>query len=346
MKQPPLITALASSALIASTMLLTLPARAAGGRVDGIATNWIVAQDGTGDSRTIQAAIDAAPRSAAEPFVIFIKPGTYREKLTVGADQPFIHLVGPAADQPVIAYGDYAQEAGPDGKPMGTFSTQSVFIQGHDFQAQNITFSNTAFPRWIVGQAVAVRDESDRSVFTNCRFLGNQDTLFANAGRQYYDHCLIQGDVDFIFGNAAAVFDHCEIDSVGKGYVTAQSRTDPSQQTGFVFLDCSLEGSAPAGSVDLGRPWRPYARVVYIRCKLGEQISAAGWNNWRDPRRERTAYFAECDSRGPGADASARAPWSHQLNPEQASQFLPEKFLAGSDDWDPAKQTEGDTDEQ
>lgn len=336
----------AAAALIFALIAGGGPVSAAGGEVGGVAANWIVAQDGTGDSKTVQAALDAAPRNSASPYVIFIKPGTYREKLTIGEDRPFIHFVGPPADQPVLAYGDYAQEPGPDGKPMGTFSTQSVFIKGHDFEAENITFSNTAFPRWIVGQAVAVRDEADRSEFINCRFLGNQDTLFANAGRQYYDRCFIEGDVDYIFGNASAVFDHCTIESVGKGYVSAQSRTDPSQQTGFVFVNCKLEGSAPAGSVDLGRPWRPYARVVYIDCDLGGNISAAGWNNWRDPKREKTAYFAECGSHGPGADAGRRAAWSHQLTADQAAQFLPGKFLAGSDGWNPANTTEGQSNGQ
>lgn len=310
-------------------------ALASGGVVGGVTADWIVAQDGSGDSKTVQAALDAVPKGNQKAYVIYIKPGTYHEKLMVRDDQPFVHFVGASTGQPVLTFDDYANKLGPNGKGMGTFATQSLFIKGHDFLAQNITFENTAFPRGIVGQAVAVRNEADRSVFENCRFLGNQDTLFANAGRQYYKNCFIQGDVDFIFGNAAAVFDRCEIDSVGKGYVTAQSRTDPSQTTGYVLLDCNLTGTAPAGSVDLGRPWRPFARVVYIDCTLGPQISTPGWNNWRDPAREKTAYFAESGNQGPGANTSGRVAWEHQLTADQVSAYSVSTFLAGSDGWNP-----------
>ena len=299
-----------------------------------------MAQDGTGDSKTVQAALDTVPKDNKSPFVIYIKPGTYHEKLTVDENKPFVQFVGSATEEPVLTFDDYANKPGPNGKPMGTFATASVYIKGHDFLARNITFQNTAFPRQIVGQAVAVRNESDRSSFENCRFLGNQDTLFANAGRQYYHNCLIHGDVDFIFGNAAAVFDQCDIESVGKGYVSAQSRTDPAQPTGYVFRDCTLGGTAPNASVFLGRPWRPYARVIYIECTLGPQIDPTGWNNWRDPAREKTAYFAEVGSKGPGANTSSRVSWARTLTLEEEATYSTKAFLAGSDGWNPESDLE------
>src|SRR6202034_4543255 len=129
---------------------------------------------------------------------------------------------------------------GPTSRPLGTFGSFSITITGKEFQADNISFENPSAPRKTVAQAVALGVNSDRAIFRNCRFLANQDTLYANSGRQYYYKCLLRGDVDFIFGNASAVFDHCEIQSTGKGYLTAQSRTSDDQKTGYVLANCKL----------------------------------------------------------------------------------------------------------
>ena len=53
----------------------------------------------------------------------------------------------------------------------------------------------------------------DRAYFKNCRFLGNQDTLYTYGkdSRQFYDHCYIEGTVDFIFGWSTALFKDCTI---------------------------------------------------------------------------------------------------------------------------------------
>lgn len=320
------------------SLACALLAAAAGARASRPShADAVVAQDGRGDFRTVQAALDAAPRDHARPWVIRIEPGTYREKLRIDEDRPFIHLVGASRDRTILTWGDYATMKGSDGKPIGTSATPSVSIRGHDFEANDLTFENTAAPRKVVGQAVAVAVNADRCVFRRCAFLGNQDTLYANGGRQLYDDCLIAGDVDFIFGNAAAVFRRCEIRSVGPGYVTAQSRTGPEQNTGYVFDHCRLTGPAPRASVYLGRPWRPYARVVYLDCRLGPHIRPVGWDNWRKVENESTAWYGEYESSGPGADAADRVPWSHQLARADVQPFEPERFLTGGDGWDPLK---------
>jgi pectinesterase len=223
---------------------------------------------------------------------------------------------------------------------LGTFGSFSVTVRAKEFEADNITFENSSTPRKIVGQAVALGVDSDRAIFRNCRFLANQDTLYANSGRQYYYKCLLRGDVDFIFGNASAVFDHCEIQSTGKGYLTAQSRTSDDQKTGYVLANCKLTAAdgVPDSSVYLGRPWRPYARVVYIQCDMGPQINPAGWLKWRPTDKDMKAFYAEYACAGPRAANDKRVDWSKQLSAADANQLSKEKFLAGDDAWSPWKE--------
>ncbi len=312
-------------------------ARASGGTVNGVAADIIVAADGSGDFKTVQEAVDSIPADNAKPVVVYINPGTYHEKIRI--KQPFVHLIGRDARTTILTYDDYARKPGPTSRPLGTFGSFSVTITGKGFQADNISFENPSAPRKKVGQAVALGVDSDRAIFRNCRMLANQDTLYANGGRQYYFQCLIGGDVDFIFGNAAAVFDHCEIHSTGKGYITAQSRTSNAQDTGYVLTDCKLtaDSAVPDGSVYLGRPWRPYARVVYLHCDLGPQINPAGWLKWRSYDTDMKAFYAEYACTGPGAATDQRVDWSRQLTEAEAQPFSKENFLKGDDAWPPWK---------
>jgi pectinesterase len=307
---------------------------------------------------TIQNSIDhhpfagPAPGKDGRPARVYIEiaPGTYHERVIITQNHTNITLIGKgkSPEDVVITNSLNAKQAG------GTFFTETVEINGTGFEADNLTFENTAGN---TGQAVAVADRADRSIFKRCRFLGHQDTLFADYGRQYYVDSYIEGNVDFIFGNATAVFDHTELHANGPGYFTAQSRTAPDQTTGYVILSSKVtsslgednpaaarlaEGSrAPvrSGSIFLGRPWRPYSRVVYINTELPADLNPAGWNNWNNPAYEKTAYYAESNSSGPGAitsaNPSARVPWSHQLTPAEVKQFLPANFLRGNDQWNP-----------
>jgi pectinesterase len=218
----------------------------------------------------------------------------------------------------------------------GTFFTETVEINGDGFEADNLTFENTAGN---TGQAVAAAVRADRAVFKNCRFLGHQDTLFADYGRQYYVDSYIEGGVDFIFGNAAAVFDHTELHANGPGYLTAQSRTSPDQTTGYVIIHSKVTSGIPAGAprdtVGLGRPWRPYARVVYVDTELPADVIPAGWSAWGRTNETPLAYYAEFASKGPGANVAARVAWSHQLTAREAARYQPRVFLAGKDRWNP-----------
>jgi pectinesterase len=291
----------------------------------------VVAQDGTGDFPTVQNAVDhaldKAPIGPNGRLYIEIRPGTYNERVVVPQDMPRVTLAGSDAATTIITHGQTAKETG------GTFFSATVDVNGAAFEAENITFENPAQG----AQAVAVSVHSDRARFRNCRFIGWQDTLYAASGRQYYLHCYISGHVDFIFGHAAAVFEDCEIHSRGNGYLTAVNRTRADEPTGYAILRSRLTAEDGVNSVALGRPWRLYARVVYIDCWMGPQIIPGGWNNWNKPEAEKTAFYGEYGSSGPGARPDARVAWAHRLSATQAGQFRPEVFLRGSDGWDPRK---------
>jgi len=294
-------------------------------------TTLTVAADGSGDFKTVQAAVDAVPDENSGHIVIHIKPGTYKEKINLPRSKPFVTFQGDDAVTTVLTNDWNAKHIGPDGKEVGTGGSWSTKINGRDFVAENITFENTAGD---TGQALAMFADGDRLVFRNCRFLGWQDTIYANGGRQYYDRCHIEGRVDFLFGGATAVFDKCTIHSKNGGYITAAS-TPKDNPFGYVFLDCTLTGEG--AKAYLGRPWRPYAAVAFLRCTIGDHITPAGWDNWRNPENEKTARYSEYQCTGPGADRSKRVTWSRELTDEQAATYTIPMILGGNDGWDPTK---------
>jgi len=278
----------------------------------------VVAADGSGDFTNIQQAVDHVPENNNRPIVIQIKPGVYHEQVRVSAGKRFITFRGDEAKKTVITYRLSAQQAG------NTRLAFTTFINADDFRAENVTFENSYGPG---SQAVALFVDAERATFENCRFLGWQDTLFVNGSRHLFKNSYIEGHVDYIFGTASAVFQNCTIHSKGAGYVTAHYRTSNEETTGFVFVRCRLTGQDTGRGVYLGRPWRPYARVVFIDCWLGSHIRPEGWDNWRDPAREKTAWFAEHNSKGPGANPAGRVAWSKQLTAVEAADFSRERFF-------------------
>ena len=294
--------------------------------------------EGTTEFPTIQMAMDHHPFAGigrdGKPGRVFIEiaAGVYHERVIVTQNHTNITLIGmgKSPSDVVITNSLNAKQAG------GTFFTETVEINGDGFEADNLTFENSAGN---TGQAVAAAVRADRAIFKHCRFLGHQDTLFADYGRQYYVDSYIEGGVDFIFGNAAAVFDHSEIRANGSGYLTAQSRTSPEQATGFVILNSrvtsGIEPGAARDTISLGRPWRPYSRVVYLNTSLPANVIPAGWNLWGRKGKTSQAYYAEFNSTGPGANPAARVGWSHQLTASQAARYRPRVFLGGKDHWNP-----------
>ncbi len=298
----------------------------------------VVAADGSGDYASLQQAISSAPMRTGvnDPrWTIRVKPGVYRERVYVQRERGRMLIRGDDAATTTIAFDLHAGLTGLDGKPIGTFATPTVAIDGDGMIWENLTLANTAGP---VGQALALRADGDRLVFRRCRFLGWQDTVLLNRGRHYFEDCYIEGHVDFIFGGATAFFSRCEIRALGDGYLTAAS-TPEGAPHGFVFADCRVT-TADGVKTYLGRPWREFARTVFLRTEMPEGVRPEGWHNWKKTEAEHTAFYAEFASRGPGAKPADRAPWSRQLDPEQAAGFTPAAVLAGSDGWNPdANQT-------
>jgi pectinesterase len=280
-------------------------------------TNLTVAANGSGQFKSVQAAIMSVPSgSAANPVLIHVKPGTYKELIYVQREKSFFHLIGENATNTILTFNLYAGITNAEGKPIGTFKTPSTTIDADDFTADNITFENSAGP---VGQALAIRVDGDHARFRNCRFLGWQDTILLNRGRQYFEKCYIAGHVDFIFGAATAWFEKCHIHCLRDGYITAAS-TPQDQPFGFVFSHCQITGE-PDVKTYLGRPWRIYASTVYLNCEMSDLVRPEGWNDWKKPETHQTARYAEFGNIGPGAATSVRVPWAGQLTADQANQI-------------------------
>ncbi|HMS41300.1 MAG TPA: pectinesterase family protein, partial [Pyrinomonadaceae bacterium] len=196
-----------------------------------IKSDLVVAQDGSGNYKTVSEAINKVPENNKKRFTIFIKKGVYNEQIRIPANKPYISLIGESAENTKLSFNISNKIAGT------TSAAYAFYVGGHDFHAENLTFENShKFEKGGQGQqAVAVLSEADRLIFKNCKFLGWQDTLYAKNGRQYFENCYIEGNVDFIFGQATAVFDKCVIHSKSDGYITAPMRFAADEPSGFVF---------------------------------------------------------------------------------------------------------------
>jgi pectinesterase len=281
---------------------------------------FTVAKDGTGDYKFIQEAIDAMRAFPLAPITLYIKNGVYNEKIELPDYNTDVHFIGESADRTIITFNDYSGR----GK-TNTFTSYTAKISGNRFVAENITFANSAGP---VGQALALYVEADKAVFRNCRFLGNQDTIFATGenARQLFTGCYIEGTTDFIFGPSTAVFKNCIIRCKSNSYITA-ANTPQGKKFGFAFLDCKITADSSVTKLHLGRPWRAWAKTAFIRCELPKQIVPEGWNNWSNPENEKTAYYAEYKNSGQGADTEKRVSWSRQLTDKEAQEYTMENIF-------------------
>ena len=294
-------------------------------------TDLYVATDGSAPCHTAQSAIMSVPSGSREkPVVIHIAPGTYQELIYIQREKCFFKLVGAGPTNTVLSFNLYAGITNAEGKPIGTFKTPSTTIDADDFSAENLTFENSAGP---VGQALAIRVDGDRASFRNCRFLGWQDTILLNRGRQYFESCYICGHVDFIFGAATAWFEKCEIHALRDGYLTAPS-TPVDSPYGYVFSRCQITGE-PGVKTYLGRPWRIYASTIYLNCDLSEVVRPVGWNDWGKPEAHTATRYAEFNSTGAGASSTNRPSWTRQLTSAEAKKITLEKVLGGADNWTP-----------
>ena len=262
----------------------------------------VVARDGTGDCRNVAEAINKCRALMDAQRVIYIKKGVYKEKLVIPSHLTNIQLWGEDRDSTIITFDDHANI-----NNMGTFNTYTLKVSGREILIRDLTIENNA-PQ--LGQAVALFADGDGQYYYNCRFRGNQDTVYTGPGKatQHFVDCIIEGTTDFIFGPATAYFDNCTIISKKNSYITAAA-PPKDVEVGYVFTNCYLKAAPGVTKCYLGRPWRPYAYTLFQDCWFGSHICPEGWDNWRNPENEKTARYIEARNYGPGADTSKRVPW-------------------------------------
>ena len=314
-----------------------------------------VAKDGTGNYTTVQAAIDAAPTGRTAIFSIFIKNGKYKEVVTVPATKPFIQLVGESVANTILTYNNSAGTI-VNGVALGTQNSASVTINATDFSALNLTVENAFGEAASNGQAVAILVNSDRAAFRNCRFLGNQDTMYLKGSgtpRQYFVNCYVEGNTDFIFGSASALFENCNLYAKNKttastSYI-AVPNTPAGQAFGLVFKNCNVTGHSVAGgtSYDLGRPWQANPKAAFLNCNLSTPLLLAeGWapTSSAGTATIRDSYFVEYQNthfNGRAINVSSRVlsgqgltppPPSSQLTAAEAATYTKANIMGA---WDP-----------
>lgn len=300
-----------------------------------------VAKDGSGDFGTVQAAINSVPDNSTRPVLILVKKGIYKEKVLVDSLKHNIQLVGEQRDSTIITFNDHTGKISPAGDTINTRTSWTFKVKANNFMAGDITFRNDA--GFTAGQAVAMESDGDLAMFINCNFIGNQDVLFTNSdkSRQYYENCYIEGTTDFIFGSATVWFEKCSIYSKKNSHITAAS-TLQENEFGYIFNECELKGDTSLHNVSLGRPWRPYANVIYMKCYMGPHIKAEGWSNWNNTENYLTARYAEYRNYGPSSAPEGRVKWAKQLSDAAAKEITLDKVMK---DWkiahfDPYKEYE------
>ena len=285
--------------------------------------DFVVALDGSGNYTSVQKAIDACKAFPDSRIIIFVKNGTYKEKLVIPSCNSQLSIVGENAEKTIITFDDHFSKI--NRGRNSTFYTYTLKVEANDFRLENITVENTAGP---VGQAIALHVEGDRCVFRNCRFLGNQDTVYAAGrfSRQYFRNCYIEGTTDYLFGEATAVFEACTLHCKANSFITAAS-TPEGKPFGFVFLSCKISAASGVNKVYLGRPWRSFAKVAFLNCEMDSFITPEGWDNWSKPENEKTVVFAEYNTTGAGVSTANRVPWSIRLLEKDATEYNKENIF-------------------
>ena len=308
----------------------------------------VVARDGTGQFRTVTDAIEVCRAFMDYHKVIFVKKGTYKEKVIMPQWLQNIEICGEDRDQTIITYDDHANIAMDgnywpaqlkqqliamgDRPKLGTFRSFTVRVDANNITFKNITIENNAAR---LGQAVALHTQGDRLTFINCRFLGNQDTVYTGmpGTRLYFKDCYIEGTVDFIFGPSTAWFEQCHIFCKSNSYITAAS-TPQEVMYGYIFNKCTVTTAPEVTKLYLGRPWRDYGYTLFMHCSLPAAIRPEGWHHWQ-VEREKTARYLEFENTGDGAATDKRVAWSRQLTKKEAKEITLENVFKRTDEWNP-----------
>lgn len=314
-------------------------------QVEAAAADLTVAQDGSGDYKTIQEAVDAVPKKNASRFVIHVKAGTYKENVVLDKSKWNVMMYGDGKTNTIVS----GSRNFVDGTP--TFSTATFAVAGKGFIAKDMAFVNTAGAA--KHQAVAFRSGSDLSVISNCAFDAFQDTLYAHSNRQFFRDCDITGTIDFIFGNSAVVFQNCNIQPrqpMDRQFntITAQGKKDPNQNTGISIQKCHITANGDVTAPTyLGRPWKDYSTTVVMQSTIDSSLNPKGWTEWVtnvDPPR--TIFYGEYQNSGPGSSTAQRIAWAgykSALTVAEAGKFTVGSFIQGND-WLPQTSVTFDAD--
>ncbi|KAL4018562.1 hypothetical protein IC575_022160 [Cucumis melo] len=296
--------------------------------------NAVVAKDGSGQFKTISAALAAYPKALRGRYVIYVKAGIYNEYVHITKDMKNIFMYGDGPKKTIVT-GNKSNRGG-----FTTQDTATFIAIGEGFLCKSMGFQNTAGPEG--HQAVALRVQSDRSAFFNCRMDGYQDTLYVQTQRQFYRNCVISGTVDFIFGDSTTIIQNSLIivrrpmDNQ-QNTVTANGRADPKEVSGLVIHNCRIVPEQKLFAerfkipTFLGRPWKQYARTVIMESTLGDFIQPVGYMPWSGNFALETCLYLEYGNRGPGAVTNRRVRWKgvKVIGRNEAMQFTAGPFLQG-----------------
>ncbi|CAA7399888.1 unnamed protein product [Spirodela intermedia] len=300
-----------------------------------LSADIVVAKDGSGNFTTINEALAAVPKKKNTTTVMYIKEGSYEENVQVNRSLTNLMMIGDGPTKTKITGAlNFV-----DGTP--TFKTATFAVIGDGFIAKNMGFENTAGAA--KHQAVALRVQSDMSIFYNCQMDGYQDTLYAHTKRQFYRDCTISGTIDFVFGNSAVVFQNCLLLvrrplENQQNIVTAQGRKDRREPTGIVLQNCTIAADEEYFPVRrrlrsyLGRPWKEYSRTLVMQSQIDDLIDPQGWLPWMGDFALSTCFYSEFENRGPGAVTTQRATWRgvKKTSHERAVKFTAEIFIQGN----------------
>ncbi|KAJ6802936.1 putative pectinesterase [Iris pallida] len=279
---------------------------------NAVTANVVVAKDGSGKYKTVQAAVDSAPDKGTSRYVIYVKKGVYKENVVMSKKKTNVMIVGDGMDATVLT-GSLNVVDG-----STTFNSATLACNGDGLILQDLKIQNTAGAA--KHQAVALRVSADRSAINRCKIEAYQDTLYAHNFRQFYRDSYVSGTVDFIFGNAAVVLQNCNLVARKpmanqKNLVTAQGRIDPNQNTGTSIQNCQIVPAADLvpvkGSIKsyLGRPWKQYSRTVVMQSFIDSHIDPKGWLEWDGDFALSTLFYGEYKNSGPGAGTAGRVKW-------------------------------------
>ncbi len=253
----------------------------------------VVAQDGSGNFKSIQEAINSLPVEAAEQRVIFIKKGTYREKLFV--EKNFITFRGEDKNGTIIIISEardiFRCTTNDD------WGVATINLKGSDINIEDLSFINeygfnapkepvtvpcandtSSKKEKLVKQTshqMALRSfTTTRLIVKNCIFRsGGGDTVSpwnVEEGMFYFKDCVMEGGVDMYCPRGWALADHCEFICHSKEAAIWHDGSK-NEKSKTVFFNCKFTGDE---GFKLGR-WHRDAQFFLFDCSFSKEMADA-----------------------------------------------------------------------